>query len=63
MTKKERTASESLNVELSKLDALLLVMQGRNPLKEFSPLINQARQAVERASDHLITIRFHASQI
>jgi hypothetical protein len=61
---KDRTAIEKLSNSLASLDSALTVMVSMAPEDGPLPgLIKSACEYAEEAQEHLLTIRFHLSQL
>lgn len=65
MAKKERKATEILNVEMAAVDSAITVALSliADPMHPASKVLTAAQERAEAARDALLTIQFHAAQI
>jgi hypothetical protein len=62
MAKKEKRAIDQLNVALAGVDSVLAVLQSKATGMD-AELLKKAREYVEEAQDHTLTIQFHLAQL
>lgn len=63
MAKKERRATDNLNLALSGLEQALRFIKQRNQQPELAPILDDAQRYAEQVREHLLTIQFHTAQI
>lgn len=63
MAKKDKRATDQLNVALAGIDSCLAVMSSAKLDPVGENCVKKAREYCEEARDALLTIQFHAAQI
>ena len=64
MARKEKTATEKLNLSLAGIDsALTIIATVIDNREKVMALLENARRHCEEARDHMTTIRFHLAQV
>lgn len=61
--KREQRATDLLNVAIAGADAVLAIVVDVKEETQRAKLIGQAREYLEKAREHLLTIQSHANQI